>query len=333
MDHAASIAGEAFVVTGGCGFIGARVVSTLLQRGAARVVAIDHMKSGEATRLPADSRIEVVNATLGDSSVQEIEAVLRGTRGVFHLAAEKHKPSLGSPRDLVLTNVLGTRDVIEASRRAGVSKVVFSSSLYAYGRMSGPPMVETESPAPRTLYGVTKLAGENLVLAAHHEGSLAGVVLRYFFAYGEAQHAGAGYKSVIVSNFERILRGEAPVVVGDGEQSLDYTYVGEIAEATVRAMERDVAGEVLNIGSGVATSVNELTRRMIRVAGVETAPMAARPDSTHGSVRVADTRLARAKLQFAPSVTLDEGLRRTWDAMKSEAIPARSTPPVRHAGS
>lgn len=322
MNPAAAIQGGEFVVTGGCGFIGARVVSALLDRGAAAVRVIDHLKSGRRDRLPADRRVDVVEAAVGDAPVDALERALRGARGAFHLAAEKHRPSLDSARDLVLTNVLGTRDVIEAARAAGVSKLVFSSSLYAYGRTSGGPMVETEALAPRTLYGVTKAAGEQLVNAAHVSGAIAGVVLRYFFAYGPRQHAGAGYKSVIVVNFERLLRGERPVVNGDGAQTLDYTYVDEIAEATVRAMERPIAGTTINVGSGTGVSVRALTDAMLRVAASSLEPAAGPADDTAGSIRVADVERCRALLGLTPAVTLDDGLRRTWEWMKATASAA-----------
>jgi len=309
-----------FSVTGGGGFIGAEVVRQLLAQGAGRVLVLDSLKAGRRERLPSDPRVEFLEVTLGEIPVAELADLLRGSDGVFHLAAEKHRPSLESPRELVLTNVLGTRDLIEAGRAAGIRKLVFSSSLYAYGRMSGPPMVETEPCRPHTLYGTTKLAGENLVDAAYRSGSFAAVSLRYFFVYGARQYVGTGYKSVVVANFERMRRNEPPLIHGDGEQALDYSHVEDIARATLLAMSREVNGKVLNVGSGRALSVNELTRAMMEAAEVRLEPVFDEADDTAGSCRVANVGHAESLLGFRPHVPLDQGLRSTWEWIRSQPL-------------
>lgn len=315
---AVSIENASFAVTGGCGFIGARVVQRLLDEGASRVLVLDSLKAGRRERLPEDPRVDFIETTLGEVPVETLARHLEGIAGVFHLAAEKHRPSLDSPRDLVLTNVLGTRDVIEAGRAAGIRKLVFSSSLYAYGRMSGPPMVETEPCHPHTLYGTTKVAGEHLVEAAYRSGAFAAVSLRYFFVYGPRQYVGTGYKSVVVANFERMRRNQPPLIHGDGEQSLDYSHVDDIARATVLAMSREVNGKVLNVGSGRALSVNELTAAMMAASGVRSEPIFDEPDNTAGSCRVANTGHAESLLGFRSHITLDDGLRSTWEWIRNQ---------------
>jgi UDP-glucose 4-epimerase len=314
---AVPISKASFAVTGGCGFIGAALVQQLLDQGAGRVVVLDSLKAGRKERLPEDPRINLVEATLGDLAVDKLAGIFERVDGVFHLAAEKHRPSLDSPRELVLTNVLGTRDVIEAGRAAGIRKLVFSSSLYAYGRMSGPPMLETEPCHPHTLYGTTKLAGEHLVEAAYRTGAFATVSLRYFFVYGPRQYVGTGYKSVVVANFERLRRNEAPLIHGDGEQSLDYSHVDDIARATVLAMSRDVNGKVLNVGSGRALSLKDLTAAMMEAAGLRVEPVFDAADGTAGSCRVANTGHAESLLGFRSQVPLDQGLRSTWEWIRS----------------
>lgn len=317
---AVQIQNASFAVTGGCGFIGATVVQHLIDEGALRVLVLDSLKAGRRERLPEDARIVFVETTLGEASVEKLTQLLHGVDGVFHLAAEKHRPSLDSPRDLVLTNVLGTRDVIEAGRAAAIRKLVFASSLYAYGRMSGPPMVETEPPHPQTLYGATKLAGEFLVDAACRAGAFAAVSLRYFFVYGPRQYAGTGYKSVVVANFERLRRNEPPIIHGDGEQSLDYSHVDDIARATVLAMTREMSGKVLNVGSGRALSVNELTEAMMQASGVRHEPIFDGADNTAGSCRFANTSHAEGLLGFRSHVSLEDGLRSTWDWIRSQPL-------------
>ncbi len=317
---AVQIQSASFAVTGGCGFIGANVVQQLLDQGAGRVLVLDSLKAGRRERLPADDRVAFAETILGGASVDELTGRLRGVDGVFHLAAEKHRPSLDSPRDLVLTNVLGTRDIIEAGKAAGIRKLVFSSSLYAYGRVSGPPMVETEPCRPHTLYGTTKLAGENLVDAVYRTGAYAAVSLRYFFVYGPRQYVGTGYKSVVVANFERMRRNEPPLIHGDGEQALDYSHVDDIARATILAMSREVNGKVLNVGSGRALSVNDLTGAMMQAAGLRFDPVFDEADDTAGSCRVANTGHAESLLGFRSHVPLEDGLRSTWEWIRSQPL-------------
>lgn len=317
---AVQIKDATFAVTGGCGFIGAVVVQQLIDAGAKRVLVLDSLKAGRRERLQEHGRIDFVQATLGEMPLAELTRLFNGVDGVFHLAAEKHRPSLDSPRDLVLTNVLGTRDVVEAGREAGIKKLVFSSSLYAYGRMSGPPMVETEAPHPHTLYGTTKFAGENLVDAAYRAGAFATVSLRYFFVYGSRQYVGTGYKSVVVANFERLRRGQPPLIFGDGSQALDYSHVNDIARATLLAMSRDVSGKVLNVGSGSALSVNELTEAMMKASGVRLPPVFEAPDGTAGSCRVANPGQAEKLLGYRSKTPLDEGLRSTWEWLQHQIL-------------
>jgi UDP-glucose 4-epimerase len=317
---AVPISKASFAVTGGCGFIGSNVVQQLLDQGASRVLVLDSLKAGRRERLPQDARIAFLETTLGEASVEKLAQELQGIDGIFHLAAEKHRPSLDSPRALVLTNVLGTRDIIEASKAAGIRKLVFSSSLYAYGRMSGSPMVETEPCHPHTLYGTTKLAGENLVEAAYRAGALAAVSLRYFFVYGPRQYVGTGYKSVIVANFERMRRNQPPLIHGDGEQALDYSHVEDIARATVLAMSCEVNGKVLNVGSGRALSVKDLTEAMMQAASVRFEPVFDQADDTAGSCRVANTGHAESLLSYRSHVPLDRGLRSTWEWIQSQPL-------------
>jgi UDP-glucose 4-epimerase len=197
-----------------------------------------------------------------------------------------------------------------------VKKVVFSSSLYAYGRMDGPPFSEDDVPRPNTVYGISKLSGEHLHAHFAKTRNLAYNVLRYFFVYGPRQFAGMGYKSVIVKNVGRLLAGERPIVFGDGKQALDYVFVDDVVDATLRAMESDVNGETLNIGSGRPTTVAELIQTLIDLSGRSVAPMHEPSDWTAGSVRVGDVKRAQKVLGWSASTSLREGLARTFDWMK-----------------
>jgi UDP-glucose 4-epimerase len=145
------------------------------------------------------------------------------------------------------------------------------------------------------------------------------VSLRYFFVYGPRQHTGLGYKSVIVRNYERLLRGEPPTVHGDGSQALDYVYVDDAVEAALRALRAAPSGAVYNVGSGAATTVGELVDRMMRAAGRRRPCSYLPPDETAGSCRVADIARIEAALGWRPGVSLDEGLARTWRWMRETA--------------
>jgi UDP-glucose 4-epimerase len=185
--------------------------------------------------------------------------------------------------------------------------------------MQGGPFVETEVPRPRTVYGVTKLAGEHVLAHLAERAGKSHVTLRYLFVYGPRQFAGMGYKSVILKNFERILRGEAPTVYGDGLQSLDYVYVDDVVNATIRAMELDLSGEPINIGSGVATTVDRLIDRMLVVSQANLPKRYEAPDWTAGTSRVADPSKAERLLGWRATTTLDEGLERTVAWMRADA--------------
>ena len=233
-------------VTGGGGFIGTHLVRGLLQAGARRVVAVDSLSRPDPP--PVSSAVERVRLTLGTDPVPQLVDALRGCDYVFHLAALKHRAAQDAPRALLSTNVTGTWEVLAAAAQVGARKVVFSSSLFAHGGRQTPAQREDDPARPDTLYGVTKLLGEHLFRAS----GLPHVCLRYFFVYGPGQHAGQGYPSVIVRNFRRIRAGQAPTVYGDGRQVLDYVYVDDVVEATLRAVESPLAGGGRERGLGRA---------------------------------------------------------------------------------
>jgi UDP-glucose 4-epimerase len=253
-----------------------------------------------------------------------LEQKLEGVRYLFHLAAEKHNQSSDRPLDVLRSNVEGTYTLFDLAARRGVEKIVFTSSLYAYGRLHGPAFVEDELPAPQTVYGVSKLCGEHLLRHLHAAHGVAYTVLRYLFVYGPQQFAGSGYKSVIVKTFERLLDGAPAIVYGDGTQVLDYVYVDDVVEATIRALDMQVSGELFNIGSGVPTTVNELVDLMLSVAGCNLPKRYEPPDWTAGSSRVANIDKARRQLGWAPRTPLREGLAHTfaWLAAERRDAPA-----------
>jgi UDP-glucose 4-epimerase len=311
MSTSVAVDSASILVTGGAGFIGSHLVAALLQRGARRVVVVDSLRYGSPRNLPADARLSVVKHTLGYDDAAVLREAASGVDCVFHLAAEKHNQSKDDPERVYRSNIVGTHQLCDAACQAGAKKIVFSSSLYAYGRMHDPPFAEHELPRPRTAYGISKLAGEHVVAHVAEAAGAAHVTLRYMFVYGPKQFAGMGYRSVIVKNFERIVAGLPPTVYGDGRQALDYVFVDDVVDATLRAMERDLSGETLNIGSGVATEIGDLVDRMLRVSASELEKSFEPPDWTAGSRRVADVTRAAELLGWRATTPLDEGLRTT----------------------
>jgi UDP-glucose 4-epimerase len=311
------IDGSSIVVTGGAGFIGSHLVRALLVRGAAKVTVVDSLRYGDLANLGEQKGVRLVKHEIGFDPPAELEGALAGADLLFHLAAEKHNQSKDSPARVIASNVSGTLSLYEAAVRSGVKKIVFTSSLYAYGRMNGGAFVETERCEPRTVYGISKLTGEHLLGYIGQASGIPYNVLRYLFIYGPKQFAGMGYKSVIVKSFERLLAGDAPVIFGDGTQSLDYVYVDDAVEATMLAMEKDVSGEVLNVASGTATSVRDLIGTIVKVSGRTVTPLSGPADWTAGTERFGDPQKAARVLGWRATTSIEAGLRRTYEWIAS----------------
>ena len=283
-----------------------------------RVLAIDSLDYGRRENLEiSDPHVQIEKLELRSGTSEQLRKLLKGVDYVFHLAAEKHNQSINSPARVLEANVMGTYELLRAAVDAGVKKVVFTSSLYAYGRMNAPPMSEDEAPAPHTVYGISKLSGEHLCHHFYMQAGISAVCLRLFFVYGPRQYAGLGYKSVIVKNFDRIIKGQKPMIHGDGNQELDYIYVDDVVSALLLAMAGDDKFDVFNVGSGSGVSIHQLTKLMMEVAGVKTECEYGPADFTAGSSRVANTMNFDRHFGTQTRVPLSDGLRRTFEWIAS----------------
>ena len=300
-------------VTGGLGFIGSFLVERLLDLDVQKIIIIDSQKySRDYSRFIKNKKITIHKISLNDLNIKQLVEILNGSEFLFHLAAEKYNQSKQEPLTLLNTNVIGTTALMQASVSVGIKKVVFSSSLYAYGRRTMPAMVETEKSNPTTIYGISKLAGEH-ILSHFRKHGLEYNALRYFFVYGPRQYLGLGYKSVIIKNFQRMLSGKSPIINGDGFQALDYSFISDIIDGTISAMTLDIHSEVINLGSGKAITINDLTNKMKIVAEYTGETIHTDSDETFGTIRVCDNKKAMKLLSFKPKIDIEEGLKITYD--------------------
>ncbi|MET0512146.1 MAG: SDR family oxidoreductase [Thermoleophilaceae bacterium] len=299
------------LVTGGGGFIGSHVVERLLRDGHS-VRVLDNFATGRRENLlPFLADIELVEGDL--QSYERANIAVRDVELVLHQAALPSVPrSVQDPLTSNASNVIGTLNILLAARDSGVERVVFASSSSVYGANRTLPKAEELSPEPISPYAVAKLAGEGYCRSFHHVYGLETVALRYFNVFGPRQDLLSQYASV-VPNFITALRDGRPLTIyGDGEQSRDFTYVGNVVEANVLAMSAaDVSGRVYNIACGKRITVNRLVGELEELMGAEARLVYA--EDRPGEVResLADIGRARAELGYSPSTELREGLLKT----------------------
>jgi UDP-glucose 4-epimerase len=294
------------LVTGGAGFIGSNVARLVLEETGAEVVVLDDLSSGYRTNL------EGLPVTFIEGDVRDPATVHRAIDGcdtVFHLAASVgNTRSIDDPiRDSEI-NVLGTLRVLEAARRAGTSKIVYSSSAGIFGELKTLPIREDHPIDPDTPYGASKLGGEKLCLAYAKLYPMEGVCLRYFNVYGVNQRYDA-YGNVIPIFAHRVLHGEPILIFGDGEQTRDFVNVRDVAQANLRAAQTSGLSGAFNVASGTRITINRLAELVIRESGLPSATQYGPPRK--GDVRhsLADISAAENAFGYRPSVPLETGLR------------------------
>jgi UDP-glucose 4-epimerase len=302
------------LVTGGGGFIGSNLVRDLLERGD-DVRVLDNFATGNRANLEGLD-VEVVEGEL--RSYERVHNAVRGVEIVFHLGALGSVPrSVQDPLTSSAVNIEGTMNVLLAARDEGVRRVVYSSSSSVYGVRRDLPVIESVAPDPLSPYGVAKLAAERYCVAfARVYESFESVVLRYFNVFGPRQSPDSQYAAVIPLFIARIAAGEPITINGDGEQSRDFTYVTNVVDATIRAAEvPGVSGRLLNVAASAPVSVNELAETIGRILDRPVSKTFAPPRAGDIQDSWADITAARDALGWVPTVGLEEGLRRTAEAL------------------
>jgi UDP-glucose 4-epimerase len=297
-----------FLITGAAGFLGSNLANYLVREGH-QVRGLDDLSAGNPEALSPD-----VLFTRGDVNDRpKLWTLLQEVDCVYHLAARVSVPeSVLYPREYNAVNVGGTVSLMEAMRDVGVRRVVFASSGAVYGDQGEQPLNEASPPDPRSPYAVSKLAAEFYVRTIGDLWGIETVSLRIFNAYGPGQHIPPSHAPVIPNFLRQAMRGSPLIMHGDGSQTRDYVFVDDVVSALISAATApNIDDYVINIGSGCETSIRDLVRLIMDVAGVK-ADTILNPRSDPGVSRMcADLRLGREKLGYQPHFSLEEGLRLT----------------------
>jgi UDP-glucose 4-epimerase len=304
--------GSRVMVTGGAGFIGSHVVDQLLAAGADEVRVIDDFVRGRHENLEAamaSGRLTLVEGDIRDA--ERIDHMVAGTDLVFHQAALRITHCADDPVRAVQVMIDGTQNVLESAVRHRVRKVLAASSASVYGEPSRLPIAEDHPFNNRTLYGAAKIANEQMLRSYAEMFGLRYVALRPFNVYGPRMDVHGVYTEVMIRWLERLSRSEQPVIFGDGSQTMDFVYVGDVARAYLLAALSDATDIVLNAGIGIETSLLQLCRAVCDAAGhPDMKPLFEAARKVNGVTRRrADVRQAEMAIGFRAQVGLEAGLK------------------------
>ena len=294
------------VITGGAGFIGSNLAEELAKKH--EVVIIDDMSTGRVENVE-DLDLELVRGSITDPDM--LKENFRGVDYVFHQAAlPSVQRSIEDPVRANEVNICGTLNVLVAARDADVKKVIYASSSSVYGDTPELPKREDMKPDPKSPYAVAKLAGEYYCRVFNEIYGLKTVALRYFNVYGPRQDPSSDYAAVIPKFANLCLAGKSPIIYGDGEQTRDFTFVRDVVQANVLAMESDATG-VFNVATGTRISINDLAGMVMEIIGnrVDCVYEVARAGDVRDSL--GDISRASAGFGYAPRYGMEDGLKET----------------------
>jgi UDP-glucose 4-epimerase len=297
-----------YIVTGGAGFIGSHIAEALA--GKNEVVIIDDLFSGKMQNI--DDFRNIVHFVQGSiTNLPLMKEICAGADGIFHEAAIASVPrSIKNPLATNEANVTGTLNVLVAAKECGVRKVVFASSSSVYGDTPTLPKREDMEPHPLSPYAVSKLAGEHYMNVFANLYGIKTIALRYFNVFGPRQDPDSDYAAVIPKFITRTLNHQSPVIFGDGTQTRDFTFVKDIVQANIRAMESDAEG-VFNVAYNQRIDLNTLAQLIMEITGI-TVPITYE-SPRKGDIRdsLADITRAKSGFNFEPEYTVKTGLKET----------------------
>ena len=311
------------LVIGGAGFIGSTLVDQLLEHPVRRVTVLDNFVRGtraNLARAAGDERLTVVEGSILDR--ERLAATMAGVDHVVHHAALWLGECLNDPRAATDVNVVGTFNVAEAAAAAGVQRLVYSSSASVYGQARTDPMDEDHPFDNTTFYGATKIAGEQMLRALHHQHGLDYVALRYFNAYGPRMDDKGVYVSVIAKALDRIDNGLPPVIYGDGSQAYDFIHVADIARSNLLALQADVTDRAYNVATGVSTSIADVVRILLEATQSDLEPELHPEAQSFVTRRLGGTEAAERDLGFRARIALRDGLRDVVQWRREQAAAA-----------
>lgn len=313
------------LVTGGCGLVGSTTIDLLLRDyHPGRVVILDDFSRGTLANVEKsllDPRVTLIRGDIRDANV--VRDATQGMDAVMHMAALRITACAADPREALGVMCDGSFNVVEAAHKHGLKKVVAASSASIYGLAESFPTREDHHPYNnRTWYGASKIMLEGLLRSYNDMFGLPYVALRYFNVYGPRMDIHGKYTEVLIRWMDRIAAGQPPLILGDGNQTMDFVYIEDIARSNVLALQSDVSDEVFNVASGEETSLNELAAALLKVMGSDLKPEYG-PERTVNSVsrRLADITKAERMLGFKTTIGLEEGLANLvewWRVSKNE---------------
>lgn len=300
------------LVTGGAGFIGSHLVDRLMKEGY-EVVVLDDFSGGEVENIQCHFGDQDFHLVRGDvRNLEDVKKAIRGADVVFHLAAIVNVPlSIENPLPVDDVNVRGTLNLLETSLKENIERFIYVSSCAVYGEARHLPINEEHPVTPLSPYGISKFAAEYYCIIFHKIHGLEAVSLRFFNVYGPRQSE-SPYSGVITQFINNLRREEPPIIYGDGEQTRDFVYVKDAVEANVLALKHPhCSGEVINIGTGKPTTINNLANILIEMSGrasMKPVYKAHRKGDIRNSY--ADISKAEKMLGYRPKITLREGVRK-----------------------
>lgn len=306
-----------YIITGGAGFIGSHLVDSLSQNH--EVTIIDNLFSGKIENIRHildKDKVQFINGSITDLKL--LSNVFENADGIFHEAAIASVPrSIKNPIATNETNITGILNVLIAAKECGIRKIVYASSSSVYGDTIGLPKREDMEPKPLSPYAVSKLAGEQYLRVFSDLYGIEQVSLRYFNVFGPRQDPHSEYAAVIPKFITKILDHESPVIFGDGKQTRDFSYVKDVVQANILAMQSKAQG-VFNVAYSKKIDLNTLAMMIMEITGIEVPILYSSPRKGDIHDSLADITRAKAEFNYEPKYTVKTGLMETIEWYQSQ---------------